>query len=163
MFLIQEKPMRSRILPVLVLALLPFLKSPAFADDVDRSEDEAAIKKVIQDHTEGFNNHDAAAQAKPFTEDADFYSSNGRLHLVGRKKVEVMLKYLHDPEEGIFRNATLKQNVTKIVFISSKTAIVTIEAAITRPNYKNRGLRVMMKVDGVWKFKSYMNQRVTEK
>ena len=155
--------MRTNSLTLLVIAMTISVQS-ANADDFDRQADEAAIKAVISKRTDGFNKQDAAAQASLFTKDADFYGSNGTVSVVGRKRIELLLSFVL---KGVFKNATLEQKVTKISFVSPEIALVTIDLTMKRAEkdggtYKNRGLRVMVKHDGVWKIRTFMNQRVLE-
>jgi uncharacterized protein (TIGR02246 family) len=155
--------LRTRLLTIFV-AVMSVPAQDASADKPDRKSDEAAIKAVIGKRTEGFNKKDAAAQASLFTKDADFYGSNGTVSVVGRKRIELLLSFVL---KGVFKNATLEQKVTKISFVSPEIALVTIDLTMKRAEkdggtYKNRGLRVMVKHDGVWKIRTFMNQRVLE-
>ena len=47
------------------------------AQQVGTNEDEAAIRKVIVEMTDGFNNHDGKAAARMYTSDARFVSVRG--------------------------------------------------------------------------------------
>ena len=126
--------------------------------------DVTAITKVIAKRTTGFNKKDAAAQAQLFTSDADFYASNGTVHVVGIKQVEKVLNLVHN---GVLKHATLEQTVTKVSFLSPEIAVVTLDLIMSRPEehggtYRNRGLRVMVKKKGEWRIRTSMNQRVIE-
>ena len=150
---------------LLIIVAVATVASPnAFADDTTRKDDQTAIKAVIDKRTEGFNQKDAAAQAALYTDDSDFYASNGTVSVVGSEKIESLLELVH---RGPLKNASLKQEVTKISFLSPEVALVTVSLTMKRPEkdggtYRNRGLRVMVKRDGVWKIRTFMNQRVVE-
>ena len=135
-----------------------------FADSPNRKTDEVAIKAVIDKRTEGFNQKDAAAQAALFTDEADFYASNGTVSVVGPQRIKSLLNIV---QSGPLKNATIEQKVTKVSFITPEIALATIELTMKRTErdggtYKNRGLRVMVKQDGKWKIRTFMNQRVIE-
>src|SRR6476660_6123704 len=51
--------------------------SMSAAQQAGSNEDEAAIRKVIVEMTEGFNNHDGEAAARMYTPDARFVSVRG--------------------------------------------------------------------------------------
>ncbi|MCO6045831.1 SgcJ/EcaC family oxidoreductase [Aeoliella sp. ICT_H6.2] len=153
--------------PKLILFVLAFVLplSQAWSAETDRPQDEAAIKQVIDKKTDGFNRHNAAAQAMLFTEGADFYASNGTVHVVGRDKIEGVFKFIHEGENAVFKNAKLDQTVSKIAFLSPDIAIVSTDLTVNRAEkdggtYSSRGLRVMVRQDGQWKIRTYMNQLI---
>ena len=51
--------------------------SMSAAEQAGSNEDEAAIRKVIVEMTEGFNNHDGKAAARMYTPHARFVSVRG--------------------------------------------------------------------------------------
>ena len=79
--------MNLKLIPLSVVTFCTFLPQQALSQETDWSRDEAAIRTVIEEKTKGFNEHDPAGQAALFTPDADFYASNGSVHVVGRQKI----------------------------------------------------------------------------
>ena len=127
-----------------------------------REDDRNAIKAVIEQRTKAFNAKDAAGQAALYSEDAGFYASNGVNSVKGRKQIEALLSRVH---ESVLKDASLKQEVTSIEFLAPEIAVVMIDLTMTRPeesggSYKNRGLRIMKKIDGEWQIHTFINQRV---
>ena len=156
--------MIRQLTPVAVLMAAVFSSGANAAEAETRSEDVAAIKSVIAKRTAGFNKKDAAAQTMLFTDDADFYASNGTVHVVGPKQVEKVLTFVHN---GVLKNATVEQTVTKVTFLAPDVAVATLNLTMKRPKkdggtYKNRGLRIMVRQKGVWRIRTFMNQRVVE-
>ena len=128
----------------------------------DRASDRAAIRAVIEKRTDGFNKQDAASQAALFTTEADFYASNGTVYASGRKNIENVLAYVH---KNALKDSTLEQKVTRVSFLTPDIAQVTIDLKMTRPKeaggiYRNRGLRIMVRQDGAWRIRTFINQRV---
>ena len=150
--------------PTFVLAVaLTFAASDASsAQNDNRDNDRAAITKVINERTAAFNKQDAKKQAALFTEDADFYASNGVNHAKGREGIEKLLGHV---ATTIFQNAKLQQDISQIVFLNGNTALATVALTMKRPDsdggtYQNRGLRVLVKSNGTWRIRTFMNQRV---
>src|SRR5437764_10862665 len=60
-------------------AVLVLPTSAAFAQNLGNSEDEAAIRKIVVEMTDGFNKHDAQASTSMYTPEADFVSVRGEI------------------------------------------------------------------------------------
>ena len=112
----------------LSLALfLALISSSAFGQTVrnestplNREQDEKAIKQVLADSVEAWNNHDAKAFSMVFAEDADFTNVVG-MSAHGRTEIEKF----HAPMFATrFKDTHLTITDTKIRFISSDIAAV---------------------------------------
>ena len=154
--------------PFIVLVAIAFscVADDTRSQEIDRTKDEEAIKKVIQQLKASFNNHDASAQANLFTEDADFYSLDGLIHVEGREKIERAFNYLHNGDSAFFKRALINSEIIpKIAFLAPNIACVTTKLSVIPlqegvPAYSCRGVRVMVKKNGKWKIRTYMDQKI---
>ena len=151
-------PIRLVAIAVIVFATA----APILSHAAERQGDRDAIKLVIAKRTEAFNLKNAAGQAALYTQDAGFFASNGVNAVKGREKIEGLLRRVH---QSVLKDASLNQVVTSIEFLAPDIAVAMVDLTMTRPErsggtYKNRGLRIMRKVDGTWKIHTFINQRV---
>jgi uncharacterized protein (TIGR02246 family) len=109
--------MRIRLLTATAVAVLAAAVTYAQAG---RAEDEAAIRKQIDQYAAAWNKADAKATAQFFTDDADYVSSTGQRG-EGRAGIE---RVLTEQFAGVFKGATLKTTITSIRFLKPDVAIV---------------------------------------
>ena len=121
--------MRSRYLLALAFSVCSVCATGQ--TDEQRTEDASAIKAVIDKRTADFNARDVESQAMLFTQDADFYGSAGDIHAKGRDDIASLLGTVL---RGPFRNATLRQTVTKLTYISTDAAVATLDVEVERPS-----------------------------
>jgi uncharacterized protein (TIGR02246 family) len=143
-------------------AVLVFATSAGFAQNFGNSEDEAAIRKIVVEMTDGFNKHDAQASTSMYTPEADFVSVRGE---VGTGKVEA--------EKGLARifatrakTAVLKTENVQIRFIRPDVALVHVTNELSGlinadgqalPSHRELSLRVFVKDAAVWRVASFHN------
>jgi uncharacterized protein (TIGR02246 family) len=109
---------------VFLLVSFPFAISWAKKSD---AADSAAIKQVVSDFVDAFNNHDAHAWAMPFAEDGDFTNVTG-LTRHGRKEFEERFAGLF---AGPLKNAHRTYSVKSIRFLSPEIASVDADWEMT--------------------------------
>jgi len=68
---------RISLLWVLAALLFGPLMAISIAQNIGTSEDEQAIKNLMAEMTNGFNNHDAKAATRMYAPDGDFVSVRG--------------------------------------------------------------------------------------
>ena len=126
------------------------------------SEDEAAIRNVITQMTEYFNNHDAKAMASVFTIDGDLVNVYG-IRLSSRPTIQTELVAM------IKRNvptATLKTVDVEVRFIRPDVAIAHVTNELSDqanpgeqpvPQHHELSIRVFVKETGFWRVAAFHN------
>jgi uncharacterized protein (TIGR02246 family) len=105
------------------------VSSPALGQTPDtriegKTQDEAAIKKLMKDLEAAWNKHDGVSFAALFAEDADFTNWRGTLRLHGREEVKKMNANL---AVGMFRKSTMTLSDARIRFFAPDVAAVHCE------------------------------------
>ena len=108
--------------------------------------DEAAILKNRDAQNAAYNRHDGKAYAALMTIDADRVDAAGTL--TGRAQIE---KYY----SGVFAadmTRTVKDELRKVRFITSDTALLDVDNVVTSRNgtARNHGIWVYVKRNGEW-------------
>jgi|ERR1700722_487752 len=128
-------------------------------------EDETAIRSVIVDMTNGFNNHDSVAASRMYTEDADFTNVTGR-QAKGAAEIE---KFLASGFKTRLRAATQETKDVTVRFIRPDVAIVHVTNQIsgflaadgsTEASHNELSLRVFQKQNGMWRVVAFHNTAV---
>ena len=137
--------MRSKVL--MLLGLASALSLPTYTQTkVGTAADEAAILKNRDAQNAAYNKHDGKAYAALMTIDADRVDAAGTL--TGRAQIE---KYY----SGLFAadmTRTVKDELRKVRFITSDTAMLDVDNVVTSRNGTNRnhGTWIYVKQNGQW-------------
>jgi uncharacterized protein (TIGR02246 family) len=126
------------------------------------SEDEAAIRNVIMQMTEYFNNHDAKAMASVFTIDGDLVNVYG-VRLSRQSTIEAGLARMIRSDVP---TATLKTVDVEVRFIRPDVAIAHVTNELSDqatpgeqpvPQHHELSIRVFVKETGVWRVGAFHN------
>ena len=126
------------------------------------SEDEAAIRSLVLERVESFNNKHDAPQSTAFTQDADFVNvygmwRRGPTEIEGRQKERM---------ETVLKDAKITVQDLRIRFVRPDVAIVheTHEMSgmrnsdgETMPSHQELSIRVMVKEQGKWLITAFHN------
>ncbi|MBR1271319.1 SgcJ/EcaC family oxidoreductase [Bradyrhizobium sp. AUGA SZCCT0222] len=129
------------------------------------ADNEAAIRQVIVEMTEGFNNHDGKAASRMYTQDARLVTVRGDV-MSGPAEIEKGLS-------GIFatraRNATQRTMDVKIRLIKPDVAFAYVTNELSGlvapdgrslPAHQELSLRVFVKDGGVWQVAAFHNTMI---
>ncbi|HEY6338559.1 MAG TPA: SgcJ/EcaC family oxidoreductase [Candidatus Sulfotelmatobacter sp.] len=114
---------------LLVVALLTVISSfPILGQSPDtkiekesKTQDEAAIRKLMEDLAAAWNTHDGVSFSILFAKDADFTNWRGTLRIHGREEIKKMNANL---ATGMFRQSKLTVTSTQIRFFAPDVAVV---------------------------------------
>ena len=132
------------------------------AQQVASNEDEAAIRKVIVEMTDGFNNHDGKAAASMYAPDARFVSVRGDSQAGIEKGLSAILTTRA-------KNAAQRTLDVTIRFIRSDVALANVTNELSGlvapdgralPAHQELSLRVFVKDAGVWQIAAFHNTLV---
>ncbi len=152
--------MTFRVLTGVSLSLLLLGAAPTFAKANPASpksdvENDAAVRKLYEQFTIAWNQHDHKSMTRMWVEDGDHLEPDARL-AKGRREIGTLLRLQH---EGIFKDTQLKLNLESVWFITAEVALVdgTYELAGARdPAGKDIGVRaghltsILLKEGGRW-------------
>ena len=160
----------GKMKPVLVIALLtitaffPALGQAPDTKDEARSQDEVAIKKLMENVVVAWNTHDGVSFSVLFAEDADFTNWRGTLRIHGREEINQMNANL---ATGMFRQSTLTLTDAHIRFFAPDVAVVHCDWNLVGAiDYDGKGtmpprtylpLFIVTKVNGAWSIAVYQN------
>jgi uncharacterized protein (TIGR02246 family) len=139
--------------------------SLSYAQQAGSSEDEAAIRKVIVEMTQGFNNHDGKAAARMYTPDARFVSVRGDV-MNGQTEIEKGLSAILATRA---RNAAQQTMDVKVQFIRPDVALANVTNELSGlvapdghalPSHQELSLRVFVKDAGIWQVAAFHNTMV---
>jgi uncharacterized protein (TIGR02246 family) len=120
--------------------------------DKPASEDEAAIKKAINDYSAAFAKGDAAAVLAMWTPDAEFIDEDGKVYS-GRDALAPLFK----KSLPSFKGYKITAKLTSVRFIKPDVALVDGEQTFTPPQGESdvsRFTSVWVKADGEWRIRS---------
>jgi uncharacterized protein (TIGR02246 family) len=135
------------------------------AQQAGSSEDEAAIRKVIVEMTEGFNNHDGKAAARMYAPDARFVTVRGDM-MNGQAGIEKGLSAILTSRA---KNATQRTIDITVRFIRPDVALANVTNELSGlvapdghelPSQQERSLRVFVKDAGIWQVAAFQNTLV---
>ena len=135
------------------------------AQQVASNEDEAAIRKVIVEMTDGFNNHDGKAAASMYAPDARFVSVRGDM-MNGQAGIEKGLSAILTTRA---KNAAQRTLDVTIRFIRSDVALANVTNELSGlvapdgralPAHQELSLRVFVKDAGVWQIAAFHNTMI---
>jgi uncharacterized protein (TIGR02246 family) len=128
--------------------------------------DETAIRAIIQDETNAWNQGDAAAYSRHFAARGTFTNIRGQFftgHAAFLKQHDVIF-------QGIFKHTTVQQDMVSLVFVGPDVAVVETLTSVsgvsqtapgTSPDAKGRLrtrlLQVVARQGGEWKVVAYHN------
>ena len=138
--------MRQAILVVVGVSMLAAVASTQ--SDLGSAADEAAIKKSVDARVAPYNKHDAKALAAFYSADADRATNVG--FFSGRAQIE---KSYADNFNGVGKNAVLKQEGTKVRFLTADVAIADTDNTITGRTdgtTKNHTTNIFVKRNREW-------------
>ncbi len=129
------------------------------------NEDEAAIRKVIVEMTEGFNNHDGKAAARMYSPDARFVSVRGDM-MNGQAGIEKGLAAILTSRA---KNATQRTIDVTVRFVRPDVALANVTNELSGlvapdghalPSHQELSLRVFVKDAGVWQIAAFHNTMI---
>lgn len=150
---------------VFLVGLALGLCLPVTAKAQGSPADEAAIRRLVSEMTDGFNRHDAAAYMRLYTPDADFVSVRGE-KAKGRSHAEQELAAIFKTRA---KEATLKTKEVDVRFIRPDVALVHVTNELgglvapdgrKLPPHDETSLRVFVKNDGTWQVTAFQNTLV---
>jgi uncharacterized protein (TIGR02246 family) len=139
--------------------------SMSAAQQAGSNEDEAAIRKVIVEMTEGFNNHDGQAAARMYSPDARFVSVRGDM-MNGQAGIEKGLSAILTSRA---KNATQRTIDVTVRFIRPDVALANVTNELSGlvapdghalPSQQELSLRVFVKDAGVWQIAAFHNTMI---
>jgi len=132
---------------------------------VERTDDEDAIKKIIEEMTDGFNKHDGKAASVMYSEDARLTTVRGEV-MKGRAAIEQGLSAIFASR---VRHATQKTLDYNITFITPEVAIAYVTNELSGlvgptgqdlPSHQELSLRVFVKQGNYWMVRAFHNTMV---
>jgi uncharacterized protein (TIGR02246 family) len=130
-----------------------------------QADDEAAIRKVIVEMTDGFNNHDGKAATRMYTADARFVSVRGDM-MNGQAGIEKGLSTILTTRA---KNATQRTMDVTVRFIRPDVALASVTNELSGlvapdghglPSQQELSLRVFVKDAGIWQVAAFHNTMV---
>jgi len=132
---------------------------------VERTDDEGAIKKIIEEMTDGFNKHDGRAASVMYSEDARLATVRGEV-MKGRAAIEQGLSAIFASRAKHAIQKTLDYNIT---FITPEVAIAYVTNELSGlvgptgqdlPSHQELSLRVFLKQGNYWMVRAFHNTMV---
>ena len=147
----------------LLLALSTLLATQLGAQT---SPDESAVRSIIQEETNGWNQGDAAAYSRHFATGGTFTNIRGQYftgHASFLKQHEVIF-------QGMFKQTTLQQDIVSLEFVGPDVVVVETLTSVSgvaqtapgtvvdaRGRLRTRLLQVVARQGGEWKVVAYHN------
>lgn len=128
----------------------------------ETTQDEAAVRAIVQSVQDAWNAHDGRAFAAPFTADADYVVVNG-LHLKGREAIEKGHTQIFSTIYKESRNAA---TIKSVRFIRPDVAVAHVEwhleYSMGGQTMKGHAINtmVMTKEGGKWGIAAFQNTPV---
>jgi uncharacterized protein (TIGR02246 family) len=158
----------SGILLITSLAVVPIVGRVVREEHGPRmvsTDDETAIRKIVQDESTAWNLGDATAYSRHFS-DGTFTNVRGQFF----SGYEAFLKQHEFIFRGIFKNTRLQQDIVSLKFIRPDVAVVEVLTSVSgmsqtspgttadsKGRLRTRLLQVIAKTGGEWKIVSYHN------
>ena len=130
-------------------------------NDLERAEDEKAIRANFEQMIKGWNMKSGEEFAKPFAEDADYVVVNG-MHIKGRAANARGHQQIFDT---IYKDTDLAGSIEQIRFLRPDVAVVHVLAERFPKAEKNPAIRcrltlVMVKNGGKWEIEAFQNTQI---
>jgi uncharacterized protein (TIGR02246 family) len=135
------------------------VKSPGEKKNMTETNDEKAIRGLVDAFVDGWNAHDGTACAKPFAVDADFTAITG-LKAHGR---DVIARGHDEILSTIYRGTRNSANVQNVRFLRPDVAVVDVIFTLQKENGQPFELRgsscgmVVTKEGGNWSIAVFRN------
>lgn len=138
------------------------------APQVFNAADEAAVRGVLNDFVNSWNQHDMKAMHDLDTEDVEWINVNGH-YWQGKSTVYKGHTAIH---KGMFAKQSMSVESATVRSIAPAVAVVVATqhfSASSDPRYpwvlpaKTRGSYIMVKRDGVWKIAHFQNTLINPK
>lgn len=114
----------GRLVVVSILGLAAFLSiglaQPTFADESAHPQDDAAIKKIVADFSNGWNTHDARAMCVSIAEKVEWVNWRGEALGTRQEVEEEHAKLFAD----LYKNSHRTDEVKSIKYITPELAVV---------------------------------------
>lgn len=139
------------------IAAVAIAQAPA-----SRTEDETAIRAIIQQVQDGWNAGDGKAFAAPFAGDADYVVING-MQLKGRDVIAAGHQRIFDT---IYKNSQIRANIKSIKFLRPDVAIAHIEWNLkftengTSREGRAMNSQILTKENGRWSIIAFQNTSI---
>jgi uncharacterized protein (TIGR02246 family) len=157
MFRSKNGPVWRGLLCTVAFVLVGYAGQQLGAQVTMPQTEEPAVKKVITDFADAWNNHDAKAMADLHTEDVNFINIFGQWWK-GRNEVEEGLRRGHSAP---FAKSKMLINIEQVRFLAPNVAVVhgTMELVDAPPETLGRchSIRVLVKANGKWLISSFQN------
>ena len=150
----------------IAVSLAVLILAPAtIAQQAPDRDSEAAIRQVIVEMTEGFNNHDGKAASRMYTQDARLVTVRGDV-MSGPAEIERGLSAIFATRA---RNATQRTIDVKIRLIKPDIAFAYVTNELSGlvtpdgrslPAHQELSLRVFVKDGGVWQVAAFHNTMI---
>ena len=148
---------------IVAVSLVTFgIASLSGAQQLGTADDEAAVRKVIVEMTDGFNDHDGKAAARMYTPDARLVSVRGDM-MNGQAGIEKGLSAILTSRA---KNATQRTMDVTVRFIRPDVALANVTNELSGllapdghalPSHQELSLRVFVKEGGVWQIAAFHN------
>jgi uncharacterized protein (TIGR02246 family) len=135
------------------------------AEDVGRSGDEDAIRKIVVVMTDAFNRHEAEAATQMYAPDVRFVTVRGEV-MDGRPAVEKGLASILGTRAKDASQRTLDVAVrfvrpdVALVHVTNELSGLVTPDGRTLPSHQECSLRVFVKESGVWQVAAFQNTLV---
>jgi uncharacterized protein (TIGR02246 family) len=135
---------------------------PSVAPAQSSQSDQTAIRRIIVEMTEAFNQHDAVAASRMYAPDVDFVSARGD-KVESRAELEKLFATLFKTR---LKNTTLQNEAVAIRFIRPDVAIVHVtnkSSGLTTPDgqklplHEESSIRVFVKDNEKWQIVAFHN------
>ena len=133
---------------------------------MQQSNDEAAIRAVVQSVENAWNAGDGDAFAAPFAEDADYVIVDGR-YVKGRETIAAGHRRLFDT---VYKGSNNTFTIEGIRFVRPDVALARVRAHLKLPpgypgpqEAQARSTWVLAREDGQWQVVSFQNTPVVER
>lgn len=122
------------------------------------TEDDKALRTIVQTLEDGWNAGDSAKFASPFASDADYVIVNGQ-HIRTRAVIDFGHKQIFGT---IYKGSKNKHTIKQIRFLKPDVAIVHVEWNLVygeKLENKNRAMNsiIALKKDGKWEIAAFHN------
>jgi len=119
----------ARSSAVMTLFLTCCVSSPDQADKAQgpSQNEEASLRKLVDEQTEAWNRHDAAAWSKSFAPDAEFINIMGTI-FDGRDEIQKRHAFLFT---SVFKDSRTEVKVRKMRLVDPNVAVVDTDHVVT--------------------------------
>ncbi len=163
--------MNKQIL-IFIAQLILLVNIPTISTFSQDQDDEAAVRKIIQDEIDAWNKGDAVEYGEHFAKDGTFTNILG-VYYTGH---DVFVKEHEQIFKSIFLKSKLQQDVISLQFVDPDAAVVEVLTAVSgmqkvpgrKDNFDSKGrlrtrlLQVAAKRHGKWEIVAYHNVEVKD-